>query len=572
MKVFDQGLELAPNHHGLWHGRGNALIGLERFDDALQAYDRGLAIAADDFFLWLTKGWLLARHPEVKRKTEDITAQRCIYRAIAVTEGCQRLGTKPSIILIELLLDYLDSPLLLHRLVLQYPNIGTLVSRRAALEANDRRLAPVHSVLDWLQSDECALPKTERLLLRRRIELHFGDPPAALLTLDELDDLDPANLTGQLYLTWAMQECLSDLSAQITVGAERAREALVDPEAPARTCFDAGHLLLLSDEIPDAAAAFDRAAKSFVPARIMACYCRQRLGDRSAAEAHMHFLLEEEKRRFSRGIRGFLVPIDPPEVDPATPQVSKALEEVFERFECAEALEAWCLDGTLEANPTYQFMVERLGGGLDEWMAEYDRRLGLWGDLYGQRDRLKQARLSRSQTWINSERVRLRAALEWLGTETGGLRDQVLVERIADRIYEAPALLDSRLIIDAIQLLFVEHLLPADFAMLLILYVACRAAELQAHEGRHAQLTAKHGIAAFVGTMLFFLGFEHALTILATTTGVGLVGDVLADHVGAWLDRRRTAGDPFPRFARFREELLEYCEKYGRPISRIIGP
>ena len=176
--------------------------------------------------------------------------------------------------------------------------VATLLSCSQELESIERRVAPVHTVFDWLESGDCRLDECERLLLRGRLELHFGDPPAALLTLDELDDKrDPPELIDQVYLARAMQECLGDVSAQMSNGCEMARAAVAKPDLSPRGCFDAGQMSTLADDIASAATAFERAAASFLPVRAMALDCRQKLGDEQLARPHMDALLAEETRR-----------------------------------------------------------------------------------------------------------------------------------------------------------------------------------------------------------------------------------------------------------------------------------
>ena len=109
--------------------------------------------------------------------------------------------------------------------------------------------------------------------------------------------------------------------------------------------------------------------------------------------------------------------------------------------------------------------------------------------------------------------------------------------------------------------------------MLLTLYTLCRAAERDRRAPHHMRAVATSAVTALTGAALQLFGFETAFELFAGTAGVGVMGGVLANDVGVWLAQyRRQTDDPFPRFPRFREEVLEWVEKYDRTaIDRSDG-
>ncbi len=597
LRAYERGLELAPRDGRLWQGKGNVLRCTGRLREALLAYQKGLQSAPCDPHLLTNVGDLLAQQGQysealrvverglatnmqpfgfwflkarIRSRISPLHGQqyesvvRCLNRGVLLCNELPEFGWRVwRRMIISEVSKHVHAPLLLHRLVSLTPLLATAINCRWLIEATDAGVRPILNVLDWLETGASAQRPVDRLLMLGRLQLQFGDAPAALGTLDELDDVAPNNLTGQLYLAWAMHECLCDVSAQTTSAASIAREALANAELSPRGCFDAGHILMLDGDLPEAASAFDRGATEFVPARIMAAYCHSRLGSREKSERHLTEWLEYERRQFNRGLRGFIIELDPPLIDMSKSEDLAALERVFERFECTEALGAWRMDGTLDDHPIYQELVSRLGGGLDEWMGEYDRRMRIWANLYEDRDALKKWRSVLNREWVEKERSRVREGLDWLGFDDSH-RFDVLTKTISDRIYGASTIPNPLAVLDSIRLLFADHRLPADYTVMLLLYTACRAADLDGRSDGHARQFAKHGIAATFGLALTAFGFSDAIETFGRAISLGLVGDILVDHLDVWLRHRRTEGRPFPRFERFRAELIEYCEQYRR--------
>src|SRR5260370_857605 len=67
VEAYDRALALEPDNAETWTLKGGALADAERFDEALVAYDRALALDPDEASLWLFKGNVLA---ELEREPE----------------------------------------------------------------------------------------------------------------------------------------------------------------------------------------------------------------------------------------------------------------------------------------------------------------------------------------------------------------------------------------------------------------------------------------------------------------------------------------------------------------------
>jgi tetratricopeptide (TPR) repeat protein len=68
---FDRALEINPNSHVVWQGRGTALSSLGRYEEALANQEQSLKINSDNYYAWLGRGSLLCDH--LGRKEEAIT-------------------------------------------------------------------------------------------------------------------------------------------------------------------------------------------------------------------------------------------------------------------------------------------------------------------------------------------------------------------------------------------------------------------------------------------------------------------------------------------------------------------
>ena len=56
MKAYDKAIEINPDHHIGWYGRGNALRELKQYDDAIAAYRKSIEMKPDFFWAWFRLG------------------------------------------------------------------------------------------------------------------------------------------------------------------------------------------------------------------------------------------------------------------------------------------------------------------------------------------------------------------------------------------------------------------------------------------------------------------------------------------------------------------------------------
>ena len=533
LEAYERGLELDSQIPGLWPGKGNALRNLGRVSEALDAYKRGLELDPQEPWYWLCLAKLLSAHPEAVRSQARYDPQQCLCRAIALSEQMGRsITTRHRSVMIRSLINSLDLPLLWKRITSQAPELSIFMSYRSVLAVIENRVAPVMQIFSWLESDDCRLDECDRLLLRGRLQFHFGDAPAAYTTFDELDDeRDPPNIIDQVYLTWAMNGCIFDTSAQLRSGLDVAVETTAQPAATPPQCYAAGHMFMLGNDLQNAVSAFESAAKHFLPARLMALHCRKQLGDEEAANKHLDELLKEEERRLETGERGMLLCVDPPinriltekpneedlpDEDPqagdhqpptyiVTDDGLAELELALAHFECSEAIRALRDDDALCKHPVYKDLVNGLGGGIDEWIDSYERQWEDWGKLNQKKSELEYWARNRPEGWVQEERARLKACLDWFDADGFADHGLWLAERLGKRIQSAKPLPDKSELEACIRLLLVEERITSNLAVRLILYVECRAVELHDQELREkAQTTATAcmGVATSGGTVV----------------------------------------------------------------------
>ena len=516
---------------------------------------------------------MLARHSQLAQQ-EDHTALQCLCRGWLLLASSSSQLQKDAAWVLQSIAPWLDAPLLLWRLLPFAPFLDRSLQYAGMLREIDRSLGPISLLLDWLDSNDCQVSTTEKLLLCGRIEMCFVDPPAAIQTLDELDSLDPSNLTGQLYLAWAMIECLEDPSAHIAHAVQLAAAALQNPACSRRAAFDAGHLLLLADDLPAAAEAFERSVRPsgahagdqplFLPGLAMAWWCRHELHQRDIAWRHLEVWLDEEQRRAQAHTHdGLLTAAAMPCLDPRTAEGINALEHVFERFECRIAIEALPYEENLHRFASFRWLMNHLNRDIENWVTDIAKRYAQWGEELEEHTQwFKQWRRQRTEAWLAVERARLTAALDWL--QVGDLRGRALIDHIASRIYHWTPAPECDSLLDALRLLCVEHRLPAEPMLLLMLYAHSRDCSTTPH-ATYTRATVKSIITAATGASMIGLGLDPTLSIISAATGIGIMGDVIPEYLDVWLVNRRTVHEPFPRFDCFQAELQERIEQGVAP-------
>ncbi|MEL6351539.1 MAG: tetratricopeptide repeat protein, partial [Cyanobacteria bacterium J06627_28] len=58
---YDRAIELQPDYHYAWNSRGNTLRDLERYQEALDSYDRAIELQPDYHYAWSNKGYVFYR-------------------------------------------------------------------------------------------------------------------------------------------------------------------------------------------------------------------------------------------------------------------------------------------------------------------------------------------------------------------------------------------------------------------------------------------------------------------------------------------------------------------------------
>ena len=78
VQCYDRALEIDPGYARAWNIKGIALMNLDRYDEAVQCYDRALEIDPEDAGVWNIKGVVLSN---LKRYAEAI---QCFDRALEI--------------------------------------------------------------------------------------------------------------------------------------------------------------------------------------------------------------------------------------------------------------------------------------------------------------------------------------------------------------------------------------------------------------------------------------------------------------------------------------------------------
>lgn len=93
LECYDRAIELDPNYHPAWALRGNVLNNLDRYEEALASFDRAIALGHDNQFSWFLRGNLLNN---LKRYEEALVS---FDRAIELDDNYQWAWTAQGITL-----------------------------------------------------------------------------------------------------------------------------------------------------------------------------------------------------------------------------------------------------------------------------------------------------------------------------------------------------------------------------------------------------------------------------------------------------------------------------------------
>lgn len=523
----DRAIAIDPRHAPTWAGRGQALRSLERPDEAIASYDAAIEIDPRLATAWLGRGAVLVANPRIDREQSGATGLRCLQRSAALLRASPHVDNLR--LLIATLHTYADVPLLVRGLIEDFAVLPARLGDEARLVAIQRDTEPSTALLRWLAGEDDAtgdLPEPRRLLAVGQVYLAFGDPPRALQTLDEHDSIDPNDLAGQLYLSWAMIECLEESTAQIAGAVELARAVASRPDASERDFYYAGHILSLGDDPAAAIGVLERAG-AWPPAVAMRWLCAQRTGDSARATEALDALVEIEAGWLAAGTpRSLLFPQALPAIDLRRPNGLGDLEWLLHVHEVAEAAGAILakLDALRETHPPVARLlaaVER--GGRDDLGTLAERRRA-WSTVASFAGEMKERRLAASTAALAGMRARL-------ATELGDLdvagRDDLVGDALRDHLARRLQQMDfARLASgheEALALLFLERRLFAQAAVLLILYARARRAQDLGRTGRGARLATKSMVALLMAVPLKLMGLDGYMAFVSSCIGIGVV-------------------------------------------------
>lgn len=554
-------------------GRASVLGKLGRREEALEAY--GIAIELDPSRPepWMEKARLLAEM-DVKENDHE-SAIQCLCRSLLL-ESRAPMARDPAFTrnAIHLLVEELHAPLLLHMVVSRVPE----ATRKAAASAEAReqlRCARVpSSVLGWLEEQRGSMDELERLLLRARTQLAFGDAPGAHGTLEELDDLDSSCPAGQLYYLWAMDACLEperECAAQQRWAQgllERwGSEAAVDP----LTAYYLGHLARLVGDLEASFTWFERAMDDHPAAVFMAWLTARETGRR--AEEVLRLQSEATRREVEAHEAGrpcFTLPFEASPFDPNHLESRAQFEHALQQFEIEEAVGQFLsceshsngdeIHRVIASRSTttaesYRGAMGAGDSGLD-MISDSRRRIAGWRLLDGARRQLERVRDVRKGDWIARQRIEHRGAFEQMD-EDPGLSGQALERAAAQRIFlglDLPTAHTS----SVIQVMHAEGRLRSGQAVFLMLYAALRA---QHESGEVRARLLVRGVTHTFDLVVYSALLQFGFAPMESLIGGGAFGVTFSEKVASeiedWFGRRRRAGDmSFPSYDRFQEELI----------------
>ena len=245
LKLFDEAIAIDPELAYPWHGKGNVLNDLARYDESLESYEKAIAIDPEFAYPWNGKGIVLntlARYDEAietydraidldendampwNRKDNIFSndARRAFKRFCFLAKS-REIMKVPGNLLNEFYHSGCQAPLLLLKQVAQTPNLltkpGWFEATRDLQEAYDTPLV----CLDYINKKIDGTFDRRHLRAAGCLAFHLGDPMVAEEYFDFLNDDFPEDLLGQYYLLSSLYEYWADVAPCLTEALEVAR-------------------------------------------------------------------------------------------------------------------------------------------------------------------------------------------------------------------------------------------------------------------------------------------------------------------------------------------------------------
>jgi len=570
--AFEEAIRLNPSGAYQWNGKGNALYALGRHEQALHALEEAIRLEPKSALSWINMAHLLREHADLRRRSPDRDYQQCLRRGILLAYPPRSVKDLRNLRRATLTIaEDGGMGLLLERLVQQVLPDGVLLTAESLLRQISQETAVAHTVFAWLQDPTCLLQGIESLRLRGQVLLRFGDPIKAREVLDKLDDTTEGehDLGGQLYLVWSLREYLEPHDKELDFAYNQGQRWIWgDWGSPDEmTCYYAGHIALLKNNLKMAREAFERAGHHLA-ALLMAWQTARLMKDNPGADSLLSLLLAEERKALRLGLSGILLPEVLTPFDPNTAEGQDALQLVLRRFEVSGALMDLLATVDLRKHPGYQALrgdFEERTGVLTDF-EQYERAVQTWRV----KEEVKQ-RLERQLTTTirqSAEKEMYASAADFTILDVAppcSLRDDQLVERLAQSLFQRNLAGQGEHVMNVILSMLRQGRLKSEQAVLLIMYACAKAHHDHgaAAAVRAGKFAARTTLEAMILYLVRHCGVSFVESVIATIGGWGLcrkLVDVVEVVIG---ELRIGRSDTFPTYPEFTRHMHRHWAESG---------
>lgn len=569
LPAFEEAIRLNPNAANPWNGKGAALEGLGQYEKAVAAIEEAIFLEPRSALSWVNMAAILRAHDNLQRRRADRYAQQCLLRAAYLSQPSHSAQDMRRLrrILLAMAEDG-GTGLLVERLVERALPASVSLTIERVLRHTRQETEVAHAVFRWLEDPDCLLGPLDKMRVHGQVLLRFGDPIRAREVLDATDDAPEGerDLGSQLYLVWSLKEYLEPNNEELRFAHMQARRWMRgDWGAPSQmTCYYAGHIALLDDDLNLAQAAFGHAGRH--PATLLMSWQVARLSkDKAAAETCLADLLAEERRCLRGGRKGILFPEEPSPFDPNTNEGQQELELVLRRFEVAGAMMDLLETADLRKHPGYQPLANEFQertSVLDD-LERYERAVRTWKV----KEEIQRGLEHQQEVAIQeaAEREMYARAKDFAILDVAppcSLRGDALADHLAQRLFQSDLGGQQERVMNVILSMLRQGRLKPEQSVLLTMYAYAKAH----HDEGAARATRVETFGAktvMEAVLLYLLRNRGIWFVYAAVTAMGrTLPGKLIETVEAIRGRLRLSeSESFPTYVEFVEHLHRYWEE-----------
>lgn len=304
LKNFDKALEIAPEYHRAWNGKGNTLRELGRPKEGLEAINKALECNPDNALAWYNKGCALH---EIDRPSEARVAFLRALRIWRRASHTPKSKTNPIPSILSHFQEAESAPLLLVSLIERHELLDVCLREPSSFRQAYRRTAPYRLLKHYFEPTPENESKKRKYKLLGLSAFYLGNPFLAEKWFGRVDTVYEDDLCGAFYYARIHQEYArgEDANIIIDVSQERAEQILQRAEQwtklHPRQLYYAGQLFASGADpgLSKASQCFEAAADvGFLPAMYMQVWVIRKLkGLGDLFDSKVKAVLEEEKNR-----------------------------------------------------------------------------------------------------------------------------------------------------------------------------------------------------------------------------------------------------------------------------------